>query len=62
MIAAGIDIRVDSTELGVVGVIEVLKHIFTFIGIFFRLVGQAKKERPGAVVLIDYPDSTFCLR
>lgn len=55
MIAAGIDIRVDSTELGVVGVIEVLKHIFTFIGIFFRLVGQAKKERPGAVVLIDYP-------
>ena len=55
MIAAGIDIRVDSTELGVVGVIEVLKHIFTFIGIFFRLAGQAKKERPGAVVLIDYP-------
>ena len=28
MIAAGIDIRVDSTELGVVGVIEVLKHLF----------------------------------
>ena len=55
MIAAGIDIRVDSTELGVVGVIEVLKHIFTFIGIFFRLVKQAKRERPGAVVLIDYP-------
>lgn len=52
---ADIDIRVDSTELGVVGVIEVLKHIFTFIGIFFRLVGQAKRERPGAVVLIDYP-------
>ena len=55
MIAAGIDIRVDSTELGVVGVIEVLKHIFTFIGIFFRLVKQARRERPGAVVLIDYP-------
>ena len=52
---ADIDIRVDSTELGVVGVIEVLKHIFTFIGIFFRLAGQAKRERPGAVVLIDYP-------
>lgn len=55
MAAAGIDIRVDSTELGVIGVVEVLKHIFTFIGIFFRLVKQAKKERPGAVVLIDYP-------
>ncbi len=55
MAAAGIDIRVDSTELGVVGVVEVLKHIFTFIGIFFRLVKQARTERPGAVVLIDYP-------
>lgn len=55
MIAAGLDIRVDSTELGVIGVIEVLKHIFTFVRIFFRLTGQAKKERPGAVVLIDYP-------
>jgi len=55
MAAAGIDIRVDSTELGVIGVVEVFKHIFTFIGIFFRLAGQARKERPGAVVLIDYP-------
>ena len=55
MARAGIDIRVDSTELGVIGVIEVLKHIFTFIGIFFRLVRQARRERPGAVVLIDYP-------
>ncbi len=55
MSRAGIDIRVDSTELGVVGVVEVVKHIFTFIGIFFRLVRQARRERPGAVVLIDYP-------
>jgi lipid-A-disaccharide synthase len=52
---AGVNILVDSTELGVVGLIEVLKHIFTFIGIFTRLVKQAKKERPDAVVLIDYP-------
>jgi len=55
MIKANVDIRVDSTELGVVGVIEVLKHIFTFIHIFFKLVKQAKIERPDAVVLIDYP-------
>jgi lipid-A-disaccharide synthase len=55
MIGAGLDIKVDSTELGVIGVIEVLKHIFTFIGIFFSLVKQAKKARPDAVVLIDYP-------
>ncbi len=55
MIKANVDIRVDSTELGVVGVVEVLKHIFTFVHIFFKLVRQAKIERPDAVVLIDYP-------
>ena len=55
MIQAGFDIRVDSTELGVMGVFEVLKLLFTFIGIFFRLVRQAWKERPDAVILIDYP-------
>ena len=55
MAASGIDIRVDSSELGVIGLVEVLKHIFTFIRIFFRLVHEAKAERPGAVVLIDYP-------
>ncbi len=52
---AGFDIRVDSTELGVVGIFEVLKHIFTFISIFFKLVREAWRERPEAVILIDYP-------
>ncbi len=52
---AGVDIMVDSADLGVVGLIEVLKHIFTFIGIFRMLVQRAEKERPDAVILIDYP-------
>ncbi len=51
----GINILVDSTELGVVGVIEVFKHIGTFINIFKSLVKKAEEERPDAVVLIDYP-------
>ncbi|MDD3118761.1 MAG: lipid-A-disaccharide synthase [Victivallales bacterium] len=49
------EIIVDSTELGVVGLVEVFKHIFTFLGIFFGLVRRARRERPDAVVLIDYP-------
>lgn len=49
------EIMVDSTELGVVGAIEVLKHIFTFLKIFRMLVNRAIKERPDAVILIDYP-------
>ncbi|MPM60704.1 Lipid-A-disaccharide synthase [bioreactor metagenome] len=55
MQAAGVQRTVDSTELGVVGVIEVVKHLFTFAGIFWRLIRTVKAERPDAVVLIDYP-------
>lgn len=51
----GFDRKVDSTELGVMGVVEVLKLLFTFIGIYFKLVRAARKARPEAVVLIDYP-------
>ena len=55
MIAAGVPVKVDSTELGVMGAFEVLKLLFTFLRIFRELVRAAKAERPDAVVLIDYP-------
>ena len=52
---SGINILVDSTELGVVGLFEVFKNIFTFIKIFRFLVKKAEQDRPDAIVLIDYP-------
>ena len=52
---AGVDILVDSTELGVVGLVEILKHIGLFIRIFLKLLKKAKKDRPDAVILINYP-------
>jgi len=52
---AGVNILVDSTELGVVGFVEVFKHIFKFIRIFKYLVKKAEVTRPDAVILIDYP-------
>ncbi|MCP4177346.1 MAG: lipid-A-disaccharide synthase [bacterium] len=52
---AGVKISVDSTELGVVGIIEVLKHIGTFIKIFKGLIKKAEEEKPDAVILIDNP-------
>ncbi|MCK5802723.1 MAG: lipid-A-disaccharide synthase [Lentisphaeria bacterium] len=55
MAKAGVDIMIDSSELGVVGLVEVFRHIFTFIRIFQQLVRRASKERPDVVVLIDYP-------
>ena len=55
MIAAGVDVLVDATELGVIGLFEISSKIFTFIKIYFQLVKAAKEERPDAVVMIDYP-------
>ena len=55
MRAAGVEIIVDSTELGVVGLVEVLKGIGTFFRIFRYLVNQAKEDRPDGIILIDYP-------
>lgn len=52
---AGVHILVDSTELGVVGLVEVLGSIFKFIRILFYLLKKAAENPPAAVVLIDYP-------
>lgn len=55
MRSSGVEIMVDSSELGVVGFTEVFSKIFTFIKIFRELVKRAEIEKPDAVVLIDYP-------
>ncbi len=55
MRAAGVELLVDSTELGVVGLVEVFRHLLTFCRIYFDLARRAASERPAAVVLIDYP-------
>ena len=55
MMAANVPVKVDSTELGVMGIFEISKILFTFIRIYFQLVKAAKTERPDAVILIDYP-------
>ncbi len=55
MRAAGVELLVDSSEMGVVGFIEVLRHFGTFLRRFRELVGRAAIDRPDSVVLIDYP-------
>jgi lipid-A-disaccharide synthase len=55
MAAAGVEILIDSSELGVVGFIEVLGHLRTILHALTALVQRAERERPDAVVLIDYP-------
>ncbi len=55
MRAAGVDLMVDATELGVVGLVEVLKSLPFFVRLLNRMAATACRERPDAVMLIDYP-------
>ncbi len=52
---AGVELLVDSSELGVIGVVEVLENLLKFIRILLYLVREARKRRPLEVILIDYP-------
>lgn len=54
---AKVDLFIDSSELGVVGLIEVFAHIGTFIRIFIRSIrlAKAKATRPDVVMVIDNP-------
>jgi lipid-A-disaccharide synthase len=55
MAAAGVELLIDASELGVVGFVEVLRHLGTFAKALAALAARAAEERPAAVVLIDYP-------
>ena len=52
---AGVNILVDSTELGVIGFVEVLGMLFQFVRIMKLLVTEAARKKPDVVILIDYP-------
>jgi lipid-A-disaccharide synthase len=55
MAAAGMDLRLDLASKGVIGFVEVVKHL----GYFRRALSQAeallREERPELLVLVDYP-------
>ncbi|MFW6414501.1 MAG: lipid-A-disaccharide synthase, partial [Verrucomicrobiota bacterium] len=52
---AGVELLIDSTDLGVVGFVEVCKNLPVFVKTFRVLIRRAASERPDCVVLIDYP-------
>jgi lipid-A-disaccharide synthase len=52
---AGVTLLQDASDMGIVGFVEVLKHLPMFWRIFNRLVKLAESEKPEVVVLIDYP-------
>ncbi len=61
MAQAGIDIRYDSAGIGVIGVVEVLKH-YGEIQRALKLMQQIiKTERPDLLVCVDYKEFNFKL-
>jgi lipid-A-disaccharide synthase len=55
MRAAGAEIKVDFSELAVMGLIEVLKQYRQIKKIFNQLVSDLKNDKPDLLVLVDYP-------
>lgn len=53
---AGFETIVDSGKVAAVGITEVIKHVATIYREFFRIVSIARKRKPDAAVLIDFPD------
>ncbi len=54
--AAGLDAVADSSEVAVVGLVEVLRVLPRIRQVFAALLAQVDRRRPRAAVLIDFPD------
>ena len=52
---AGVKTFADTSELAVMGFVEVLKHYPRIKRVFDLTVEKLKEEKPDAVLLIDYP-------
>jgi len=55
MRAAGCETVVDSRDLAVVGITEILSHLPRIYGLFHRLIDEADKRRPDLAIVIDAP-------
>ena len=55
MRAAGCDTVVDSKQLAVVGITEILGHLPKIWGLFHRLIAEADRRKPDLAIVIDSP-------
>ncbi len=58
---AGIDIRYDSSHIGVIGVVEVLKHYGEIRNALKIMQKTIETERPDLVICVDYKEFNFKL-
>lgn len=54
--AEGVRLIARSSEMAVVGLTEVFSKLRFIAGVYFRLRGMLRAEKPHLVILIDYPD------
>ncbi|MEK7377039.1 MAG: lipid-A-disaccharide synthase [Candidatus Margulisiibacteriota bacterium] len=52
--AAGVDVRIDLSAKGTVGITEVLRFLPSILTAYFKMKALLKKERPDLLVLVDY--------
>ncbi|MCM8760855.1 MAG: lipid-A-disaccharide synthase [Candidatus Omnitrophica bacterium] len=52
---SGVDIVFDISDLALVGVVEVLRHLTTVKKAHDAVMDRVKKERPDLAILVDYP-------
>lgn len=55
MRAAGCDTIVDTKDLAVVGITEIISHLPRILGCYRRLIAEADKRRPDLAIVIDSP-------
>src|ERR1700739_1622024 len=55
MRAAGVEIVMDYSEVAVVGITEIVKHLPSLLRAMERLVAEAEKRRPALAILTDFP-------
>jgi lipid-A-disaccharide synthase len=53
--AEGVETFQDVREMGVMGIVEVLKRLFFFRRVFREMEALARTRKPDAVLLVDYP-------
>jgi lipid-A-disaccharide synthase len=58
---ADIDVRYDSSAIGVIGVVEVIKHFADILSAFKAMRQLLLTERPDLLVCVDYKDFNFRL-
>ena len=55
MRAAGVDVVTDYSEVSVVGITEILRHLPSLVRAMRRLVAEARQRKPALAILTDFP-------